>query len=76
MPPQLQQVYASLGEILEHPQSFGLGQHVPRLLAERLESIRRMLQEGMSEVEEEEPDGDLAAELSEDADDRSVRHES
>ena len=50
-----------------------LGEHIPRALAEKLASIRRMLQEAMREIEAEVPEGDLAAELSEDADEESAR---
>ena len=75
MPQQLQEVYAQLGEVLNDPQAFGLGGRVPGALADRLISMRRMLREAMSEIEQDQPDGDLASELSEDADDTSIRPE-
>lgn len=48
---QIQEVYAELGQVLESPEAFGLGQHVPPPLADRLESMRRMLQQALREQE-------------------------
>ena len=33
MPDQIQEVYAELGQVLDHPEAFGLGSPVPRPLA-------------------------------------------
>ena len=30
MPGQIQEVYAELGQVLKHPEAFGLGSHLPR----------------------------------------------
>jgi hypothetical protein len=65
---QLQQVYTELGQVLDSPQAFGLGQHVPQPLADRLESMRRMLREAATERASVSLDDDLAGELSQDAD--------
>ena len=65
---QIQEVYTELGQVLDSPQAFGLGQHVPQPLADRLESMRRMLEEAKREQEPVSPDDDLASELSQDAD--------
>jgi len=65
---QLREVYAELGQILDRPQAFGLGQCVPQPLADRLESVRRMLQEAAKEEGPVYPDDDLVLELSQDAD--------
>ena len=76
MPQQLQEVYTGLGQVLDNPGAFGLGEHVPHALADKLQSMRRMLHEAIGELANEQPEGDLAAELSEDFDDPSVRPES
>ncbi len=67
MPGQIQEVYAELGQVLKHPEAFGLGPHVPRPLAARLESTRRMLWQAMRE-QQMPPDEDLESELAQDAD--------
>jgi hypothetical protein len=69
---QIQEVYAGLGKILENPQAFGLGEHVPNALAEHLESLRRMLQQAQTELCDMPSEGDLAFELSQDADRRPI----
>lgn len=46
---QIHEVYAELGQVLESPQAFGLGSQVPLALAERLESMRRMLEQALKE---------------------------
>jgi hypothetical protein len=48
---QIHEVYAELGQVLENPQAFGLGPQVPLALADRLGSMRRMLEESMKEQE-------------------------
>ncbi|HEV2274205.1 MAG TPA: hypothetical protein VGR96_08570 [Acidobacteriaceae bacterium] len=65
---QIQEVYKELGQIIDRPQAFGLGSKVPQPLADRLESMRRMLQEAMREKEEPARNGDLEMELAQDAD--------
>ena len=65
---QIQEVYSELGQVLDRPQAFGLGKHVPQPLGDRLESMRRMLQEAGREQGPVSPDDDLAGELSQDAD--------
>lgn len=65
---QLQEVYTELGQVLDSPQAFGLGKHVPQPLADRLKSIRLMLREAARERVFVWPDDDLAGELSQDAD--------
>jgi len=45
-----------------------LGKHVPQPLADRLKSMRLMIQEAARERVSVSPDGDLAGELSQDAD--------
>jgi hypothetical protein len=72
----IQEVYAGLGEVLEHPEAFGLGDQVPPTLAFKLLSMRRMLEEAIKEFAKERPEGDLAAELSQDFDDASDRPQS
>ena len=68
MPSHIQDVYAELGQVLNRPETFGLGRHVPQPLADRLESMRRMLKQALREQESLSADVDLAAELSQDAD--------
>ena len=64
----IREVYTELGQVLDSPQAFGLGQYVPQPLADRLESMRRMLEEAGREQGPVSPDDDLANELSQDAD--------
>lgn len=65
---QIREVYTELGQVLDNPQAFGLGHYVPQLLADRLESMRRMLEKAGREQGSLSPDDDLAKELSQDAD--------
>jgi hypothetical protein len=67
MPGQIQQVYAELGQVLDHPEAFGLGSRVPRPLANALDSTRRRLRQALRE-RQMPPDGDLELELAQDAD--------
>jgi len=61
-------VYKTLGRVLDSPQSFGLGAHVPEPLDAVLSAIRRCLGEELAE-ENELSSGDwLSRELSQDAD--------
>ena len=67
MPGQIQAVYEELGQVLSHPEAFGLGPHVPLQLAAKLESTRRMLRQAIKE-QQMPPDEDLEIELAQDAD--------
>jgi hypothetical protein len=69
---EIREVYTELGQVLDAPWAFGLGQHVPQPLADRLESMRRMLEEAAREQGPVSPDDDLASELSQDADRNSL----
>jgi hypothetical protein len=51
MPRQIHEVYEELGQVLESPQAFGLGPQIPPALADRLESMRRMLEQALKELE-------------------------
>jgi hypothetical protein len=57
MPRQINEVYAELGQVLESPQAFGLGPQIPQALADRLESMRRMLEEALKQPESLSDDG-------------------
>ena len=46
---EIKEVYEELGQVLNHPEAFGLGAYVPRPLAARLESTRRMLRQAIRE---------------------------
>lgn len=70
---QIRKVYTELGQVLDSPQAFGLGQYVPQPLADRLESMRRMLEEAGANKTPVSSDDDLANELSQDADRRSFQ---
>jgi len=65
---KLQEVYTELGQVLDSPQAFGLGKHVPQPLADRLKSMRLILREAARERVSVSPDDDLAVELSQDSD--------
>ncbi len=61
-------VYKALGQVLNSPQAFGLGDRAPKPLVEALSAMRRSLRE---ELEEENRLGGqdwLSDELSQDAD--------
>jgi hypothetical protein len=61
-------VYKALGRLLDNPQSFGLGERMPKPLAEALSTMRRCLREELVE-ENELSSGDwLSRDLSQDAD--------
>jgi len=68
MATQLRKTYRELGQVLRRPEVFGLGQTVPKPLADCLEATLGVLDQAIDEVEEETPDHDLAVELSQDAD--------
>jgi hypothetical protein len=62
-------VYKKLGQVLNSPQSFGLGDRVPKPLVEALTAMRQCLREELGEEETELSSGDwLSSELSQDAD--------
>ena len=65
---QLQEVYAKLGEVLDCPYAFGLGDTVPQPLAEALYAMRQTLGVTLNAHQEETCPDDLEAELSQDAD--------
>ena len=65
---QLQRAYRELGQVLRRPEAFGLGQSVPKPLADRLEATLGLLDQEIDQAEESAPDQDLAVELSQDAD--------
>ena len=67
MPGQIREAYEELGQVLSHPEAFGLGPHVPRQLAAKLESTRRMLRQAIRE-QQMPPDEELETELAQDAD--------
>jgi len=65
---RVQNVYLSLGHILNNPQAFGLEERAPKALADALSAMQRDLFE---ELKDEMTDEELlAAELSQDADTR------
>lgn len=68
MPCEIQEVYAKLGDVLDNPRAFGLGNTVPGPLAESLRAMRQKLGAVLKEQEEETGSDDLEAELSQDAD--------
>lgn len=67
MPGQIREVYEALGQVLSRPEAFGLGPHVPRQLAAKLELTRRMLRQIIRE-QERPSDDDLEIEMAQDAD--------
>lgn len=64
---KLEWLYTMLNQILLRPESFGLGKNVPRPLADSLETALRVLRQALDEPEELISDGDIEAELSQDA---------
>jgi hypothetical protein len=63
-------VYKTLGQVLSHPRSFGLGERVPQALVDALTASRHWLREEMLEENEQSSKDWLASELSQDADHR------
>ena len=63
-------VYKALGRLLDNPQSFGLGERMPKPLADALRSMRRSLREELAEENELSSRDWLSCELSQDADHR------
>jgi hypothetical protein len=61
-------VYKALGQVLNDPQSFGLGERAPKPLIEALSAMRQRLREELAE-ENQLSSGDwLSRDLSQDAD--------
>jgi len=65
-------VYKALGRLLDNPQSFGLGERMPKPLAEAVTSMRRSLREELAEENELSSRDWLSCELSQDADHRPL----
>lgn len=63
-------VYKKLGQVLNSPQSFGLGERAPKPLIEALSAMRHCLREQLREENEQSSKDWLASELSQDADQR------
>ncbi len=61
-------VYKMLGQVLNDPQSFGLGDHAPKRLVEALGAMRQSLCEDMTEECQLSTADWLSDELSQDAD--------
>jgi hypothetical protein len=64
---RINELYGNLCKIMRHPQDFGLGQRIPEPLANALEGVLCTLNQIQMEQALDEK-GDLAAELSQDAD--------
>lgn len=67
-PGNLLLVYKALGRVLNSPQSFGLGEWLPKPLTEALTVMRRSLREELVEEDELSSADWLSSELSQDAD--------
>ena len=65
---KVMQVYRGLGQVLNSPQSFGLGERAPKPLIEALTGMRQSLREELAEDSEMSSDDWLSSELSQDAD--------
>lgn len=61
-------VYRMLGQVLNDPQSFGLGDRVPKPLVEALSTMRQTLREELAEQNQLSAEDWLSDELSQDAD--------
>jgi hypothetical protein len=61
-------VYKTLGQVLDNPQSFGLGDRAPKPLAEALSTMRQSLREELAEESRLSAEDWLSGELSQDAD--------
>lgn len=66
MPGQMRQIYRELGQVLNQPEAFGLGEWVPHPLAETLASTRRMLWQALQK-QQLRLDGNVEAEWVQDA---------
>jgi hypothetical protein len=61
-------VYKMLGQVLNNPQSFGLGDRAPKALIEVLSTMRESLREELAEENQLSAEDWLSDELSQDAD--------
>ena len=61
-------VYKSLGQVLNNPQEFGLGDRPPKPLVEALTAMRQSLREQLMEEQESSSEDWLSDELAQDAD--------
>ena len=64
----IQEVRVDLEAVLRKPQEFGLGPQLPQPLAAALKTALGKLGRIVCDMERRPPDGDLEAELSQDAD--------
>ena len=65
---RLMLVYKTLGQVLNSPRSFGLGERVPQALIDALTASRHWLREEMLEDNQQSSKDWLSCELSQDAD--------
>jgi hypothetical protein len=65
---RIKQVYIDLGRVLDRPESFGLGERLPKPLVSALTVMRQNLREELIELKQWEAADDLSGELSQDAD--------
>lgn len=71
MKSRLKEIYVMLGQVLNNPRSFGLGERIPRSLEDALSKLRLEL---MEELREDTPEEEfLETELSQDADRQVIR---
>ncbi len=61
-------IYKTLGQVLNNPQSYGLGDRAPKPLVEVLSAVRQSLREELEEENRLSAQDWLSAELSQDAD--------
>jgi hypothetical protein len=61
-------VYKTLGQVLNNPQSYGLGDRAPRPLVEVLSTMRKNLREELEEENRLSAEDWLSDELAQDAD--------
>ncbi len=65
---RVMRVYKILGQVLNSPQSYGLGDRAPRPLIETLSTMRQCLREELAEDNHLSSEDWLSSELSQDAD--------
>ena len=65
---RIMQVYKILGQVLNRPQSFGIGERPPKALIEALSAMRKDLREELIEQNQLLSEDWLSSELSQDAD--------
>jgi len=70
---RIKQVHRDMGNILNRPEAFGLGERAPLPLVNALTAMRQKLREELIELRQWAPDEDLPAELSQDADTTRLR---